>query len=181
MAQRCHLKVMRVLAISGSLRAQSTNTSLLRALAAISAPLLKIAIWDELVYIPPFNPDLDRSPAHAAVDGFRTAIRNADAVIFSTPEYAHGMPGSLKNLLDWIVGSGELSKKPVALINASARGVFAQAALKEVLQTMDAIVLHDAETTIDLGGQKLTATEIAGDPRFAALLSSFAEKLANHA
>ena len=127
--------------------------------------------------IPAFNPDLDVEPGLEPVERFRAHLREAEAVLFSTPEYAHGVPGSLKNALDWVVGSGELSGKPVALANASARGEYAQASLREILKTMDARVVVEAEVTIPLMGKGLDAGAIAGDPEFATLLRSSLEKL----
>jgi chromate reductase len=169
---------VRLFAISGSLRGQSINTALLGALARVAPPAVEIVLWKDMDEIPAFNPDVEQAHEAGPVGRFRTNIREADAVVFSTPEYAHGIPGSLKNALDWVVGSGELSRKPVVLVNASARGIFAQAALKEVLSTMDACLMTDAELTIDLQGKKLTATEIAEQPIFASLLISFLQKIA---
>jgi NAD(P)H-dependent FMN reductase len=163
---------MRVLAISGSLRSQSTNTSLLRALAALAPSNLEIVLYTELDQIPPFNPDLELNSSFDSVNRFRDAIRQSDAVIFSTPEYAHGIPGSLKNALDWIVGSGELSEKPVALCNASSRAVYAQAALKEVLTAMNTKLLVQAEITVDLPRRDMTPQEIAAHPELANALRS---------
>ena len=173
-----HRMTMRVLAISGSLRAQSTNTTLLRAVAMLSPCEIEVELFQELDQIPPFNSDLEERYASGPVGRFREVIRRHDAVVFSTPEYAHGIPGALKNALDWIVGSGELSGKPVALMNASSRGVYAVAALKEVLATMDARLLHEAEVTVHLLGKEMTAEEIALDPEAARMLSASLELLA---
>ena len=169
---------MRILAISGSLRAQSTNTALLRAAALVASSPIDIVLYEQMETLPPFNPDLDLEPGSEAVSRFRVALRDCSAVIFSTPESAHGIPGSLKNALDWVVGSGELSRKPVALINASARGEYAQAALREVLKTMDARVVSDAEVTVPLLGKGLNAEQIAADPQFADLIKSSLLKVA---
>jgi NAD(P)H-dependent FMN reductase len=111
-----------ILAICGSLRARSSNKTMLEA-AARMAP--EVSLYEGLETIPPFNPDLDIEPAPEPVARFR----DADAVVFSSPEYAHGIPRSLKNALDWVVGSGELSGKPVTLWNASARGTYPEAEL----------------------------------------------------
>jgi len=161
---------MRILAISGSLRAQSTNTALLGAAALVATSPVDVVLYGQMELLPPFNPDLDLEPGPEAVLRFRAALRDSSAVIFSTPEYAHGIPGSLKNALDWVVGSGELSGKPVALLNASARGQYAQAALRETLRTMDARVISDAEVTVPLLGKGLGAAEIAAHPEFAGLI-----------
>ena len=168
---------MRVLAISGSLRAQSTNTALLRALILLAPSEVEIVLYAEIGQIPPFNLDIEDAGQTGPVARFRTAIRDSHAVLFSTPEYAHGIPGSLKNALDWVVGTGELSGKPVILVNASSRGTHVQAALTEVLKTMDARVLSSAEVTVDLQGRKLTAIEIAEEPEFACMLNSFLQEL----
>ena len=161
---------MRILAISGSLRAQSTNTALLRAAALVAPSPIDVVFYGQLESLPAFNPDLDLEAGPEAVLRFRAVLRDSSAVIFSTPEYAHGIPGSLKNALDWVVGSGELSGKPVALLNASPRGQYAQAALRETLRTMDARVISDAEVTMPLLGKGLGATEITADPEFAGLI-----------
>jgi NAD(P)H-dependent FMN reductase len=172
-----HPSAMKVLAISGSLRVQSTNTTLLHAIALIAAPEIGVVFYDELHAIPAFNPDLDVEPGPDSVERFRAQLREAGAVLFSTPEYAHGVPGSLKNILDWVVGSGELSGKPVVLVNASARGEYAQASLREILKTMDARLIPEAEVTIPLMGKGLDARAIAADVEFAAVLRSSLGKL----
>ena len=163
---------MRVLAISGSLRSQSTNTSLLNAVATLAPQEIEIELFQEMGQIPPFNPDLEAQNTSGPVARFRESLRESAAILFSMPEYAHGLPGVLKNALDWVVGSGELSGKPVVLVNASSRGTYAIASLKEVLTTMDARLLHDAEVTIDLLGKGLTAAELAQAPDSAHKLSA---------
>ena len=92
--------------------------------------------------------------------------------MFSTPEYAHGVPGVLKNALDWIVGSGELAGKPVTLFNASSRGTYAQASLTETLTVMAARVVPEASITLNLLGGSLPASQIAADPNMAEMLRS---------
>jgi chromate reductase, NAD(P)H dehydrogenase (quinone) len=161
---------MRIFAVSGSLRFQSSNTRLLQALKLIAPSYIEIRIFEGLSAIPAFNPDLEGEQYFEAVDRFAKGIRDSDAVVFSTPEYAHGIPGSLKNALDWIVGSGELSEKPVTLINASSRGAYAQAALKEVLTTMNARTIWEAEITIDLRKRDITPQEIADLPGFPSIV-----------
>ncbi|WP_158911971.1 NADPH-dependent FMN reductase [Granulicella sp. L56] len=168
---------MKALAISGSLRAQSTNTTLLNAVKLIASPHVDVVLYNELETIPPFNPDLDLEPGPNSVSRLRAALRDSSAVLFSTPEYAHGVPGALKNALDWIVGSGELSGKPVALFNASVRGAYAQASLREILKTMDAQVLADAEITIPLLGKSFDASQIFADPEFVTLILSSIQRI----
>jgi len=155
---------MRILAVSGSLRSRSTNTVLLRALVLLAPPEVQIVLYDELEQIPPFNPDLEAATHLGSVDRFRSALRDSDIVVFSTPEYAHGVPGALKNALDWTVGSGELAGKPVVMINASSRGIHPQASLKEILATMGARLLDTAEVTVHLWGKDITPEEITQSP-----------------
>src|SRR5262245_30553103 len=128
----------RVLAISGSLRQVSSNAKVLRATAALASEDTSVLLFSGLSSIPPFNPELDVQPAPTAVADLRLQLRECDAVLISSPEYAHGVPGVLKNALDWIVSSGELYGKPIALFNTSPRATFAQAALAETLTTMGA-------------------------------------------
>jgi Predicted flavoprotein len=100
---------MRILAISGSLRAKSSSTSLVEAARLLAPPGVTVTVYDGLGSLPHFNPDLDAegSVPPAEVGQLRTQIGEADALIISTPEYAHGVPGSLKNALDWLVSSFE--------------------------------------------------------------------------
>jgi len=163
---------MRILGVSGSLRAESTNTILLHALALFASPDLEIQILDGLDQVPAFNPDIETEGEGGPVLKLRTALRGADLVVFASPEYAHGVPGVLKNALDWVVGSGELSGKPVVLANAAARGVHAKASLREILTTMDALLLRDEELTIDLMGRSVTASEIGRDDAMALQIKS---------
>jgi chromate reductase, NAD(P)H dehydrogenase (quinone) len=173
MSLRDHRSYMGILAISGSLRSRSTNTSLLRALAMLARPELDISLWEELAQIPPFNPDLEDANSSGPVARFRTALQKSALILLSTPEYAHGVPGALKNALDWVVGSGELSDKPVVMVNASSRGTYAQASLREILKTMDARLLSDAEVTVNILGKDWTPEQIAATPEYAAPLNAF--------
>ena len=128
---------MKIIAICGSLRAQSSNLALLRASATIAAD---IEIYEGLANLPHFNPDDDVEGATPppAVAALRAMLADADGILISSPEYAHGVPGSLKNALDWLVSDGALVDKPVALINASpVGGEFARDSLVETLTTMN--------------------------------------------
>ena len=139
-----------VLTLCGSLRADSSNRRLLRAAAALLPDDVSVDHFEGLAALPAFDPGLDDAPG-PTVEDFRRRIKDASAVLISTPEYAHGVPGALKNALDWLVGSGELIDKPVAVILASTSdGVFARQALVEVLRTMSAKV-PDA-LTMSVGG-----------------------------
>jgi NAD(P)H-dependent FMN reductase len=109
----------RILLISGSLRAGSTNTALLRTAQTVAPGGTVALIYEGLGRLPHFNPDDDVEPLHPAVADLQTRIAGSDALLFSTPEYAGALPGSFKNLLDWTVGGGETYGIPVAWINAS--------------------------------------------------------------
>lgn len=159
--------VIRIVAISGSLRQRSSNTELLRAFAHLAAPVADVRLDPALGELPPFNPDLEnREPA--SVLEFRARLRAADAVVISSPEYAHGIVGSLKNALDWTVGSGEFSGKPVAVFNASPRASLAHESLIEIVRTMDARVIDAAALSLPLLGKNLDAAGLVADPTLSA-------------
>jgi len=168
-----------ILAISGSLRARSSNTELLRAAATLAPDGVTVALWDGLADLPHFNPDLDVDGAIAppSVAAFRAAVGAADAVFISSPEYAHGVPGSLKNALDWLVSGSEIPYKPVGLLNASSRATHAQAALAETLRTMSTIVVPDASITVPLDGRRLDADAIVAIPELASHVRAAVEAL----
>jgi NAD(P)H-dependent FMN reductase len=164
---------MHLLAISGSLRAHSSNGALLDAAARLAPPGVDVVRYTGLGELPPFNPDLDTGdPAllpPAAVD-LRARVGAAGGLLVSSPEYAHGVPGALKNALDWLVGSVEFPGKPVALVSASARAVHAQAQLTEILTTMSARLVPEASVTLPLAGRPLDAAAIAADPALGSAL-----------
>jgi len=110
-----------ILLISGSLRSGSTNAAVLQTAQAIAPAGVDAIIYSGLASLPHFNPDLDADPLPPAAAAFRDQLSAVDAVLFSTPEYAGALPGSLKNLLDWTVGDAASSGMPVGWINASAR------------------------------------------------------------
>ena len=137
-----------MLAISGSLRAESSNGALIEAARRLAPPKIEFRIYDGLAGLPHFNPDLDVDPLPAAVIDLRAQIGWTDGVIISSPEYARGVPGSLKNALDWLVSSDVFPDKPVALFNASPRASAAQAALRLTLETMSARMIDAACITV---------------------------------
>ncbi len=154
---------LQILAISGSLRAASSNTALLQAAQRLAPEGVTISMFDGIGDLPHFNPDLDNEDAPSSVQDFRARLRQADGVLICSPEYAHGVPGALKNALDWIVGSGELMEKPVALLKASSHGRHAQASLQETLSVMMAQVAEEASLVVALGSNKVVAADLAND------------------
>lgn len=136
---------MKILAISGSLRTQSSNAILLQAAAQLAPEGTNVIFYQGLGELPHFNPDLDGELLPEKVKEFRALLAAADGVLISSPEYAHGIPGSLKNALDWLVADVEFAGKPVVLITSSAGDAeHATAQLIEVLNTMSAKVLFQA-------------------------------------
>jgi chromate reductase, NAD(P)H dehydrogenase (quinone) len=151
--------MIRILAISGSLRAASCNTALLKALAALAPADVEIELCDLIGALPIFNPDLEGDLTPAAVRMLAEKVRDADGLIIACPEYAHGIPGGLKNALDWLVSGDEVPFKPVMLAHASHRGQYVLAALSEVLRTMSLAIVEDAFLQVPLLGK----TEAARD------------------
>jgi len=172
---------VRVLAISGSLRRASSNTALVAAAARLAPDGVEVSIFPALAELPPFNPDLDDTDPPETVVGFRARLQACDALLISSPEYAHGVPGVLKNALDWVVGSGELMGKPIALVNASPRATRAWALLAETLTVMSARVILDASITVPVQGRTLSADDIVHDTGLSTLLRSAIEVLVDAA
>jgi chromate reductase len=137
---------VRVLGLSGSLRRDSHNTRLLRAASGLLGPEAELVMFDGLAEIPPFNEDREHAPP-APVLALKDAIAAADAVLISTPEYNHSIPGALKNALDWVSrprASTPLQGKPAAVIGASTGmfgAVWAQAETRKVLAAIGARVV----------------------------------------
>ena len=138
----------RILALSGSLRALSSNTSILRLAALVAPPGMSVRLHPGLDALPFFSPDLDRElddPAlPVAVRSLRSQLGAADALLISSPEYAHGISGMMKNALDWLVGGTEMVGKPVGVINTSPHATHARSAMLETLRTMSANIVDDA-------------------------------------
>lgn len=169
-----------ILALSGSLRAASLNTALLRAAQSLAPTGMTIEIYDGIGALPLFNPDLDPRAAPSVVTFLARAAR-ADALLIACPEYARGIPGAFKNALDWLVGSEEFAGKKAALFNASSRATEAQAALRLVLTTMAVGIVEAASVTLPLPGPDWTATLVAADadlaPRLRGALAALAKAL----
>ncbi len=135
---------VRILAISGSLQEKSANRSLLET-AARAAPVgVEVVIYDGLRDLPYFDPDLEATGAPEAVQAWREALADCDAVLIATPEYGHSLPGALKNGIDWVIGSGELESKLVAITAAvpgPERGRRGLQALRDTLGAVSAAIV----------------------------------------
>jgi chromate reductase, NAD(P)H dehydrogenase (quinone) len=158
-------KPMRILAVSGSLRRASTNTAALEALARLAPGGVKLLLYRDLATLPPFNPDddIEDKTKPEPVATLRGLVGASDALVIAAPEYAHGLPGALKNALDWLVASETFAGKPTALLNTSPRAFHAQASLREILSTMAARLIPEAFVSISLTGRAVTLDEILAD------------------
>jgi NAD(P)H-dependent FMN reductase len=171
---------VKILAVSGSLRARSSNTELLRAAQLVAAPSWTFDHYDGLASLPQFNPDHDAegSTPPEPVRDLRARIAAADALLVSSPEYAHGVPGALKNALDWLVSDAVMIGKPIGLLNASERSTFAHPQLAETLRTMSTALVEGASIVVPLDGRRLDAAGIAADPALATRLRGALDALA---
>jgi chromate reductase len=165
--------LVNVLAVCGSLRATSKNRSLLEAAQLLAPPSVAITLDWSLATLPHYNPDLDTLDARtlpAPAAEWRARVAGADGILISSPEYAHGIPGVLKNALDWLVSSTDFPGKPVALLCASAMSEFAPAQLRETLVTMNAHFVSESSLVIPVPGAGAGASAIAEDPTLAPML-----------
>jgi len=161
---------MKVLGISGSLRRDSHNAKLLRAAAALLPPGAELELWEGLKAVPPYDADDDTGAPRAwSLQSLDAAIREADVVLFATPEYNHSLPGQLKNALDWLsrpLATSPLRNKPVAVVGASSGlfgAIWAQAELRKVLGAIGARVV-DRELPVGLAPEAFTDAGRLTDP-----------------
>jgi chromate reductase len=177
--------VTRILGISGSLRRDSHNTNLLRAAAEAAGPGVELEVYDGLKQIPPYDEDDDVHPRPSSVAHLASAIADADAVLFATPEYNASIPGQLKNAIDWIsrpVATNVLRNKPVMVVGASTGAfgaVWAQAELRKVLAALGARVL-DVELPVPHAHTRLDEGQLTDDD-IRTLLAEAVEALAAEA
>jgi chromate reductase, NAD(P)H dehydrogenase (quinone) len=166
---------LNVLALCGSLRAASINAALLRAAARIAAPGADIEVADWLGRLPLFNPDLenvvDDRELPRAVKALHLAVDAADAILIASPEYAHGISGTIKNTLDWLVSFEPFIHKPVAVVNVSPRAHHADDALRETLRTMSAGLVGEGSFAVELLGAGMSEDAMAASPAVAAVVA----------
>ncbi|MGX7875781.1 NADPH-dependent FMN reductase [Mesorhizobium sp. ORM6] len=151
--------MLNILAISGSLRAASTNSALVAALARNAPSACRVLVYEGLGRLPIFNPDDEGERTPSEASGLIDAVTSADGVIVSCPEYAHGVPGGLKNALDWLVSRDAAVDKPAMLAHASPRSLYARAALAEIMRTMS-FAMYDGGLEIALLGKKPAEMEM---------------------
>ena len=146
--------MIEILALSGSLRAASTNSALVAALAQNAPTGCRISVYDGLGRLPIFNPDDEGERTPPEASRLIDAVTRAGGVIISCPEYAHGVPGGLKNALDWLVSRDAAVAKPAMLVHASPRSLFARTALAEIMRTMSFAMYEEAVCEVALLGKK---------------------------
>lgn len=146
--------MIELLGLSGSLRAASTNSALLAALALNAPPACRLTVHDGLGRLPIFNPDDEGGRTPSEVRRLIDAVSRADGLVISCPEYAHGVPGGLKNALDWLVSTDAAVGKPAMLVHASTRSAISRAALTEILKTMSFDLATEPQLEIALLGKK---------------------------
>jgi len=193
-------KTIQILALSGSLRADSSNSALLRAAARLAPDNTHLSLYENLALLPPFNPDREAELYDSAAPGFQyrsdlndpglLEVRNlnerarlADGLLIACPEYARGVPGAFKNALDWMVGSNAFVCKPFAQFNASPRASHAQAALRLTLETMSGLFVEEASLSVPLLNRGLGPEDILADPALAEpirdALRAFVDRIEN--
>ena len=135
---------MRILGVCGSLQRQSANLRLLTVAAAAAPPDVEVVVFESLGELPHFNPDIDATGAPESVMRWRRALAESDAVLVASPEYGFSLPGVLKNAIDWVIGSGELEGKVVAITAAvpgPERGRRGLQALRDTLAAVRATIV----------------------------------------
>ncbi len=147
--------MIKVIGISGSTRLASSNTKILRGLALLMPDTIEYSIDKGISELPHFNPDIEGANSPEEVSRFRASLSKADAIIICTPEYAKGVPGVLKNALDWLVSSAELYRKPVAIITASGFGEAAHQSLLLTLSMLNANVFEGGALLISAAVRSL--------------------------
>ncbi len=176
---------IRIVGIAGSLRAGSLNHALIRAAAELAPASLEIRVYEGLGDIPPFNEDVERQGDPAAVRALKAAIQDADALLVATPEYNYGVPGVLKNAIDWVsrpAGKSPLNRKPAAIMGASmgmhgtAR---AQLALRQTFVFTETWTMLRPEVYVGRAHEKVDATgRLTDEPtrkQIGKLLEAFVE------
>jgi chromate reductase len=172
---------MKILAVSGSLRNGSANIRLLEAVKRLAPSGVTLTIRGPLDDLPHFNPDIEEAGLPPVAAALRAAVGACDALIISSPEYAHGVPGVMKNALDWLVGGMEMTGKPVALLNATPPGEYAQNSLMETLRVMGGHFVEAACIEVPLRGSLATAEEIAADAEIAKKIAYMLDVLRRYA
>lgn len=151
---------MRILAVCGSLQARSVNLALLQVAVRLAPSGVEVIPFDGLRDLPLFNPDLEIGGGPPAVRSWRRAVSDADALLVASPEYGHSLSGALKNGIDWLIGSGELYRKIVAITAAvrdPRRGLKGLSALAQTLGAVEAVIVWNEPTVSSPGADAAIA------------------------
>src|SRR5262252_3639663 len=151
-----------VLGVCGSLRAASLNAMLLRVARSLAPPQMRLNLYSGIGDLPLFNPDLEAC-LPAPVQHWHSAVAACDALLIASPEYAHGVTGTIKNALDWLVSFEPFVGKVVAVLNASPRAEHADMALRETLRTMAALIAERASVSLPVLGSGFSEQEMCDD------------------
>ena len=170
----------KILTLCGSVRKNSTNHRLINAIKEMCASELEIVMYDRLDSLPHFNPDIEDVLLPEQLLEFKQLLRLSDGVLICTPEYAHGVPGVLKNAIDWTVSSCEFSHKPTALITASTDGRFAHASLIETLRVIEAEAIDELELLIPFAQTKISREGKITDEQTAKAIEVLMRKFVAH-
>jgi chromate reductase len=170
---------IKILAISGSTRSNSSNFKILKYISNYLKPNFEIEIFEDLESLPHFNPDLDTDNPPQEITSFRNKIRDADGVIICTPEYLFSLPGSLKNALEWCVSTTIFSNKNTGLITASASGEMGHEQLLLVMKTLEAKFDDATQLLIQGVRGKVNAEGEIISEQTAEALQNFAENVKN--
>jgi NAD(P)H-dependent FMN reductase len=169
----------KVIALCGSQSSRSVNLQLISEIKRLADKKFNLELFEGLDRLPHFNPDLDRDVPPAEISAFRIKLQEADGVLICTPEYAMGVPGTMKNALDWLVSSMELAKKPVALITASTSGEKAHASLTGTLNILEAAITSETQLLIPFIKTKIDAVGRILDEKVLANILTLIDGLAN--
>lgn len=169
---------MKLLALCGSQRTQSMSGGLLRACRALAPAGVEVCLFEEHKQFPLFNPELAELPP--GVYALYAAVDAADALLIASPEYAHGVTGTIKNTLDWLVGHPGFAGKPVAVLNPAWQSHHADDSLKEILGMMSAELIAAACVRIPVIGSGVAPDAIASSPRFAPAIDAVLRAVAQH-
>ncbi len=145
-------KSIKILAISGSLRSNSSNTALVRAIAKIIPDDVDYTMYEDMGNIPLFD---ESNIPPASVSKLRKLLASVDGILICSPEYAFGISGVLKNAIDWMVSSGEFFDKPVAVITGAVNGEKAHDSLLLILEALSAKVVKGGTLIIPFVRNKL--------------------------
>ncbi|MCG8275274.1 NADPH-dependent FMN reductase [Stenotrophomonas sp. NLF4-10] len=170
---------MKVLGLCGSLRSQSLSAALLRAAQSLSPTGVDFRIFDRQGQLPLFNPELEPN-APEPVLALWESVTASDAIVIASPEYAHGVTGTIKNTLDWLVGHIPFAYKPVAVLNPAYQSHHADEALKEILRTMCADLIQPACVRVPVIGSGVAPGDIATTAVFSSALSSSLQAIVAH-